>query len=85
MNNTLANDFTVTNNSLYILVPVIFPSAQIQAMFMESIENNYTIYFHSWCTERKNVIDGNEFQIDIGSAQDVNRPKKLIAAHETHD
>ena len=44
--------------------------------------NNYTITFDSWYTERKNSNDGREFQVDIASAQNINSPKFLIAAHQ---
>ena len=44
-------------------------------MFNESIKNNYTTTYESWYTERKLSTDGNELQVDIGSAQHVNSPK----------
>ena len=51
-------------------------------MFNESLKNSFTLSFDSWYTDRKVVNDGLEFQIDIGSAQNVNSPKYLIAAHQ---
>ena len=51
-------------------------------MFFDSITNNYTISFHSWHSDRKVVNDGLEFQADIGSAQNINSFKRLIAAHQ---
>ena len=54
-------------------------------MFNESIMNNYTITFDSWYTERKISNAGRELQVDIGSAQQINSPKYLIAAFQTND
>ena len=82
---TYANGITVTINSLYLFVPKIIPSAKTQAVFNDSLPNVYTISFDSCYTEQKIANDGNEFQVDIGSAQHVISPKKLIAAHQTHD
>ena len=50
-------------------------------MFNQSIQNN--ISYDSWYTDRKLSTDGNELQVDIGSAQHVNSPKLLIAAFPT--
>ena len=50
-------------------------------MFNVSIKNIFSISYDSWYTEPKIVTDGNEFQVDIASAQDTNSPKYLIAAH----
>ena len=52
-------------------------------MFNEPIKNNYTITYDSWYTERKLSTDGIELQIDIGSAQHINRPNYLIASFQT--
>ena len=64
---TLANDITVTINSLYLYVPQLIPTTATQVMFNEAIMNNYTITFDSWYTERKISNDGRELQVDIGS------------------
>ena len=80
---TLANDITVTINSLYLYVPQLIPSTSTQVMFNEAIMNNYTITFDSWYTERKISNDGRELQVDIGSAQQINSPKYLISAFQT--
>ena len=80
---TLANDITVTINSLYLYVPTLIPNSQTQIMFNESIMNSYTITFDSWYTERKISNDGRELQVDIGSAQQINSPKYLISAFQT--
>ena len=82
---TYANPINVTNKYLYLFVPIFIPSTETQAMFDESIRNKYTISFDSWYTERKVVNDGQEFQVHIGSAQNVNPDKCIIAAHQTFD
>ena len=51
-------------------------------MFNESIKNSFTLSFDSWYTDCKVVNDRLEFQTDIGSAQNVNSPNFLIAAHQ---
>ena len=81
---TLANDINVTNNSLYLFVPILIPNSQTQVMFNEAIMNNYTITFDSWYTKRKISSDGRELQVDIGSAQKINSPKYLISAFQTN-
>ena len=68
----LANDNTKTISNLYFEVPIFIPIDETQAIFEESFKNNYTISFDSWYTERKVVCDGEEFQVDIVSAQNVN-------------
>ena len=80
---TLANDITVTINSLYLYVPQLIPNTQTQVMFNEAIMSNYTITFDSWYTERKISNDGRELQVDIASAQGINSPKYLISAFQT--
>ena len=81
---TIANDITVTINSLYLYVPKLIPSTSTQLMFNEAIMNNYTITFDSWYTERKISNDGRELQIDVASAQGINSPKYLISASQTN-
>ena len=75
----------VTINSLYLFVPIITPNSETQVIFNESIKNNYTLTFDSWYTERKIVINGGDFQVDIASSQSTNSPKYLIAAHQSID
>ena len=54
-------------------------------MFIESIRNILFLSIDTWNTDRKVVEDGLEFQIIIGSAQNVNNSKKLLSAHRTAD
>ena len=81
---TIADDITVTINSLYLYVPQLIPSTSTQVMFNESNMNKYTFTFDSWYTERKISNDGRELQVDIGSAQKINSPKYLITAFQTN-
>ena len=72
---TLGDDIIVTSNSLLLCVPVLIPDTEKQVMFDESLKNKYTITYDLWYRERKLSTDGNELQVDIGSAQLVNSPK----------
>ena len=74
--NAAATPINVTINSLYLFVPFLIPTTETQLMFNESIQNNYRILFDEWYTERRTVTD-QLFQLDIGSAQQVNSPKYL--------
>ena len=82
---SIATDIKITINSLYLFVPIFVPSASTQAMFNNTIIKNYTSTFDSWYTEHKISNGGREYQVDIGSAQNVNTPKYLTAAFQTHD
>ena len=79
---SIGDNINVTINSLYLFVPTLTPSTETQLMFNESIQNKYRIFFDDWFTERRVVAD-TITQIDIGSAQQVNSPKYLIACHQT--
>ena len=79
---SIADNIKVTITSLYLFVPTLTPSTETQLMFNESIQNNYRIFFDDWFTERR-VVSDTITQIDIGSAQQVNSPKYLIACHQT--
>ena len=73
----------VTINKLYLLVPIFIPSAETQAIFIESIMNYYTVSFCSCYTVRKIVNDGWERHIDIGSSQNIIIPKYLLAVRQS--
>ena len=79
---SIGDNINVTINSLYLFVPTLTPSTETQLMFNESIQNNYRKFFDDWFTERQ-VVSDTITQIDIGSAQQVNSPKYLIACHQT--
>ena len=68
-----------------MFVPILIPKTQTQILFKESNQNSYTIIYDSWYTERKLSLDGNELQVDIGSAQHVNFPKYLIPCFQTEN
>ena len=80
---TRGNDITVKIASLYQHVPKFIPDAQTQVLLNDSIRNSFTLSFDSWFTDRKPVDTGLEFQVNIGSAQNVNSPKYLILAHQS--
>ena len=80
---TIATDINVTINSLYLYVPILIPNTQTHLFFDKSILNNSKITYDSCYTERKISTDGNELQVDIGSAQYVNSPKYLLGAFQT--
>ena len=48
----------------------------------ESIGQSLTLSFDSWVTDRKPVITDKEYQLDIGSAPNINVPLYLIAAYQ---
>ena len=51
-------------------------------MFNEAIREDFTLSFDAWVTDRKPVITGNEYQLDIGSASNINLHLYLIVAHQ---
>ena len=50
------------------------PSVETQVMFNEATQNNHKIYYDEYFTERR-VISDQITQLDIGSSQNVQRPK----------
>ena len=46
-------------------------------------KNSFTLSFDFLSTDRKTVDTHLEHQVDIGSAQNFNSPKFLIAVHQT--
>ena len=78
-----ATNIGLTLNSLYLYVPSIIPSPETQIMFIDSIKNSFTLSFNSWTSDRKIVNTGLEFQVYVGSAQNINSPKYLIISHQT--
>ena len=81
--NTYADPISLTNFDIQLFVPRFIPSAAIQASFNDSIEDPYSISLDSWYTDRAVGFDGLEFQIDLGSAENVKIAKYLIVAHQT--
>ena len=82
--NVTTVNLNVTINNLYLFVPNLMPSVETQLMFNEATQINYKISFDEYYTERR-VISDMIVQHDIGSAQQVNKPKYLICAPQTKD
>ena len=80
---TIGDPITVTIFNFDLHVPIFIPSAQTQAKFNEFFQNNFKSSFDSWYTGRKLVNYVQEFQVDIGSAQNVKSPKHLRAPHRS--
>ena len=76
------NDVNVTINSIFLFIPSLVPSAEQQQLYDEAIRENFTLSFDAWVTDRKPVNTGNECQLDIGSASNINVPVYLIVAHQ---
>ena len=76
------NDINITINSIYLYKPSLVPSAEQQQLFKEAIRENFTLSFEAWVTDRKPVNTGNAYQLDIGSASNINIPLYLIVAHQ---
>ena len=77
---SLTDDIDVTINNLYLCVPNLIPSVDIQVMFNEGTQNIYKTSYDEWFTERR-IISDTITQLDIGSSQNVQSPKNLIGAH----
>ena len=77
------NDINVTINSIYLNIPSRVPSAEQPQILNESIRQSFTLSFDSWVTDRKPIDTGNEYQLDIGSASNINIPLYLIVAQKT--
>ena len=80
----MTDDKNVTITNLYLYVPNLLPSVEIQVMFNEATQINYKISYDEWFTERRR-ISHTITQLDIGSSQNVQSPKNLIGAHQTKD
>ena len=72
----------MTINSIYLYIASPVPSAEQQQNFNESIREKFTKSFDAWVTDRKPVNTGNEYQLDMGSASDINIPFYLIVVHQ---
>ena len=76
----LGDNVTIKNIILYI--PVKNPSPETEKFFNGAITKSFISSFKSWTTDREPVSNGREFQLDIGSASNINAPLYLIAAHQ---
>ena len=77
-----SNDVNVTINIIYLYIPCLIPSAQMQQIFSEAIRENFTLSFDALVTDRKPVNTVNEYQLNKGSASNVNIPLYLIVSHQ---
>ena len=75
------NDVNVTINSIYLYIASLVPSAEQQQTFNEAIRESFTLSFDAWVTDKKIVNTGIEYQLDIGSASNINILLYLIVAH----
>ena len=73
---------TVNFDKIFLYIAKFILDAQTQIMFNVSIKNCFTLSFVSWSTERKTVDTQLEYQVDVGSAHNINSPKYLIVAHQ---
>ena len=80
---TIVPDINVTIKSVNLFDPTLIPDAATQTMFNNSKKDNFKISFDSWTSEKKVVNTGLEYQLDIGSAQNINSPNYLIIAHQS--
>ena len=72
----------VTVNSLYLYITSLVPSPEEQHFLNESFMQSFTLSFDPSMTDRKRVKNGKNYQVDIGSASNINIPLYLIAAHQ---
>ena len=75
------NDVSLTINSVYLCIPSLVPSAEQQQIFNESIRRNFTLSFDDWVTDKKPVNTGNEYELDTGSASNIDIPLYPIIPH----
>ena len=52
-------------------------------MLINSIKNSLTLPFDSWKCDEKPIDTKLEYQVDIGSAKNLNSPKHLSVAQQT--
>jgi len=72
----------VNFDNLFLFLPIFSPDVQTQIMFNDSIKNSFTLSFDSWSTDRKTINTQLEYQVGIGSAQNINSPKNFKVAHQ---
>ena len=70
-------------DKFFLFVPIFLPDAQTQILFKDSFENSNTLSFGSFSTDRKTIDTQLEYQVDIGSSQNINTPKYSIVTHRT--
>ena len=78
---SMADDIKVTFKNLYLYLANLIPNVETQVMFNEDTQNNYSISYDEYYTERR-VISDMILKADIGSFQQFNSPRYLIGAHQ---
>ena len=68
---------------MFLYVPIFIHDAQTQIMFNDPIKNSFSLSFEYWITNKKTVDTLLEYQVDIGSAQNISTPQNLIVANQT--
>ena len=76
------NDVNFSINSFYLYVPSLVPSPEQQQISNESFKKSSTLCFDAWMTDRKPVNIGNEYQLDVRSASNINVPLYFLAAYQ---
>ena len=79
----LRNGIKVIFDKLFLFVPIFIPNVETQMIFIDSNKNSFTLSFDSWSTDRKKIDTHFYYQVDIGSALNINSPKYLKVAHPT--
>ena len=69
-------------NSFCLYIPSFVPSPEQQRTVNESIRQSFILSFYLWVSDRKPVITGNEYQLDKGSASNINVPLISIVHHQ---
>ena len=80
---TIADNVSITIDSLYLCTPTFIADAETQVVPYQSTKKNFALSFDSQITQRKLKNFGLEFQSDTGSAHNNESPKFLLAAHQT--
>ena len=70
-------------SDLYLFVPKLIPSPEIQSSFNYSVKNGFTLSFDSWTTDRRVCDTQLYFQLNFESAHKLESPKHSIAIHQT--
>ena len=80
---TIADNINATINSLYLVLRTLIPNTKTQNVFNDSEKNNFKKSFDSWTSDTKVVNNDLEYQVNVGSAANINSPKYSIVAHQT--
>ena len=74
---------SMLQSTVYIYIyEVLSPPQNSTKKFSESIESSFILFFDSWVIDWEPFNSGNEYQLDIRSASNINMPLYLIGAHQ---